>query len=613
MERNSGNPLLRILHHSATAWVILLVSVVLTVIAWSISNRFVLQRAADRFRFETSDVKTAIGKRMLEYEAILRGGIGLFAASDFVDREKWRTYVTVLEIDRYFPGIQGIGHSMVIRPEEKAAHIADVRAKGFPEYTIRPEGDREIYTSIIYLEPFVRRNLRAFGYDMFSEAVRRAAMERARDTGNMSISGMVTLVQETATFVQKGFLMYLPVYRKGMPTETVEQRRAAWQGFVYSPFRIKDLMQGILGAGTAGIGFEIFDGDRPSTESRLYGSDESDPSQTGTLQARSEFTLTEPLSMGGHVWTLRLYSRPDYVSAADAGQPLIVAFGGMLVDLMLFFIIGSISRQQKRAEALAREMTVELVKSKDVLAGKNEALERSNGELRRFAYVASHDLQEPLRMVSSYVELLKRRYHARLDADADEFIGFAVDGVARMKVLIEGLLEFSWIDDTEPAMADADVNDVVRTALANLAAVIDEAGATITIDELPVVTSDVQQLISVFQNLVGNGVKFRHPDRKPEIHIGATRRDDDWIFTVGDNGIGIEPEHLEHMFVVFRKLQSRHKVPGTGMGLAICKKIVERHGGRIWVESAPGVGSTFFFSLPGQSGVPAPLREAPRS
>lgn len=605
MARDSGNLLIRILHHSATAWVILLASMVLTGVAWFISNQFVLQRAVDRFRFETSDVKSAIGKRMLEYEAILRGGAGLFAASGEVDREMWRTYVTAIEIDRYFPGIQGIGHSMVIRPEEKAAHVVAVRAEGFPDYTIRPEGERELYTSIVYLEPFVKRNLRAFGYDMFSEPVRRAAMERARDSGEMSLSGMVTLVQETTMFVQKGFLMYLPLYRKGLPVESVEQRRAAWLGFVYSPFRIEDLMRGILGAGTADIGFEIFDGDRPSPETRLYSSDEPSPFEPGSRPYRPDFSLTEPMPMGGHAWTLHLYSRPGYISAGDAGQPLIVAFGGLLVDLLLFFIIGSISRQQKQAEALAREMTAELVASKEVL-------ERSNAELRRFAYVASHDLQEPLRMVASYVELLRRRYQGRLDADADAFIGFAVDGTARMKALIKDLLEFSRIDGEEGTPVATDTNEIVRTVLSALAARSEEAGAAITLGELPVVVADGRQLASVFHNLVDNGIKFRHPGRKPEIGIGAERSGDDWVFTVADNGIGIEPEHLERIFVVFRKLQARHRVPGTGMGLAICRKIVERHGGRIRAESRPGEGSTFFFSLPGRPEPPAPVREEPQ-
>ncbi len=236
-------------------------------------------------------------------------------------------------------------------------------------------------------------------------------------------------------------------------------------------------------------------------------------------------------------------------------------------------------------------------KRSDELILINAELARSNAELEQFAYVATHDLQEPLRAVASCVQLLQKRYEGQLDARAGEFITHAVDGTMRMQTLINDLLAYSRISTHAQAFASTECTKVLEAALANLSIATAESGAVITSDGLPMVMGDATQLTQLFQNLIGNALKFR-AERPALIHIGAVLKEDEWWFTVADNGIGMEPQYFERVFQVFQRLHTRRAYQGTGIGLAICKKVVERHGGRIWVESQPGQGATFCFTIP---------------
>ena len=268
----------------------------------------------------------------------------------------------------------------------------------------------------------------------------------------------------------------------------------------------------------------------------------------------------------------------------------------------LWYGIISDVTERKQAEAELRETLTDL--------------QRSNADLEQFAYVASHDLQEPLRMVASFVQLLGMRYQGRLDADADEFIGFAVEGATRMQQLLLDLLEYSRVGTRGAPLRPTDTAALCHTVIANLELAIQESGATVICAPLPTVNADAAQLAQVFQNLIANALKF-HGAEPPRVHISAqlriadcrlpiaesipqskiANRKSEWEFAVRDNGIGIEAEYFDQIFVLFKRLNSRAKYPGTGIGLAICKRIIERHGGRIWVESAPGQGATFYFTL----------------
>ncbi len=266
-------------------------------------------------------------------------------------------------------------------------------------------------------------------------------------------------------------------------------------------------------------------------------------------------------------------------------------FGVLILNLVL---IGILYFLQRRETERAKQLHDELEQR---VALRTEALQRSNEDLQQFAYIASHDMKEPLRMIASYTTLLQRRYAGRLDGDADSFINFIVDGVKRMNTLIQDLLEYSRAGaGNEDQLSEVHVPTILRNVLANLKITIAESGATVKSEHLPeAVPYDAIRLTQVFQNLIGNAIKYRG-ERRPVVTITSERRDDEIVFSVSDNGIGIAPEHIDKIFNVFQRLHGK-EYEGTGIGLAMVKKIVERYGGRIWVESTPDVGSKFYFTI----------------
>ncbi|WP_282685834.1 MULTISPECIES: ATP-binding protein [unclassified Streptomyces] len=258
-------------------------------------------------------------------------------------------------------------------------------------------------------------------------------------------------------------------------------------------------------------------------------------------------------------------------------------------------VAGAVENMRQR---LSDELA-ETQKREDLLADQTQELRRSNSELEQFAYVASHDLQEPLRKVASFCQLLEKRYGGELDDRGKQYIAFAVDGAKRMQVLINDLLTFSRVGRVHEGWKPVDLGRSLDRALGNLTAAVEESGAVVERpEELPELVGDATALTMVWQNLVGNAVKFRHPDRPPRITVDCVRKDENWHLTVSDNGIGIAPEFADKVFVIFQRLHGRDEYDGTGIGLALCRKIIEFHGGRIWLEPEPGEGTRIHFTLP---------------
>jgi PAS domain S-box-containing protein len=346
-------------------WLAFVVGLVCTLLASLEVKQAIEHDAKEGFAFTSDQITLKIRERLDAYALILKGGAGLFAASSAVDRREWQAYVEKLRAQDSIPGVQGVGFSQLIPAQQLAAHVAKVRAEGFPDYTVRPAGERPLYTSIIYLEPFRDRNLRAFGFDMFSEPVRRAAMELARDSGAPALSGKVELVQETGKDVQAGTLMYVPVYRNGAPVGTVEQRRAALLGWAYSPYRMKDLLEGILSHGdehkTRQVHLHIYAGAEAKADSLLY---DSRPDRSRKVDPL--FYQQRSIDFNGQHWLLAFHAGEGVAPVSYTSAWATLA-GGILLSSLLSGLMFALARTQVRAMEIADNLTEELRHSGDLL------------------------------------------------------------------------------------------------------------------------------------------------------------------------------------------------------------------------------------------------------
>ena len=352
---------------NGVAWGMLAFTLLVQLVVWQSLRTNEDRAARQQFQMLGEKVTEAIRKRLRDHEQILLGGAGLFDAVENVSREQWRTYVERLLLPDRYPGIQGVGFSQAIPQAERDAHVARIRAQGYPDYDIHPPGQRDLYTSIVFLEPFLRRNLAAFGYDMYSEPTRRRAMQRAARLGETSITGKVTLLQETHGKVQAGVLLYVPVYRPNAPLTTPEQRMQALIGFVYSPYRVEDLMRGILRAADLPLALHIYASPGEEPEHLLYASSEAP--EPGSAR----FSQLQQLELYGQTWTLRMDSRPEFDERFHSNEALVFGLG-LGLSLLVFFLTSSLALRHSRAQALANEMTRHIRQSKHDLRLSEERL-----------------------------------------------------------------------------------------------------------------------------------------------------------------------------------------------------------------------------------------------
>lgn len=371
-----------------SAWIVFGGSLLLVLLAMQLLYQQVRGDNEQKFKLHVEDVRDAIQERLRQHEQILLGAAGLFAAGGQVTREAWRGYVTRLQLERNYPGIQGVGYSQLLQPGELQAHIQAVRREGYAQYTVHPPGERDLYTAIVYLEPFRDRNLAAFGYDMFSQTTRNAAMRRAGESGETAITGKVRLVQETHGREQAGFLMYVPIYRRNMPLGTEKERWRALQGFVYSPYRVDDLMRGVMGESVTPLSFAIYDGDTENEPALMHDSRAVNGIQTTSPAKVGQYKVSQQIDAYGRQWRVRFESRPEIETSWWSRQSMLLMTAGLGFSAMLWLFVALINARREQAEALASEMTTEIRRSERQLKA-NEA--RLN-EAQRTASIGNWEL-----------------------------------------------------------------------------------------------------------------------------------------------------------------------------------------------------------------------------
>lgn len=588
------------------AWMILFVSLILTITAYSITSNQVDARARERFTFRSQEITRAIKERLQIYEQTLRGGVAFVNSSTPVTREGWRQYVESIEIDRYWPGIQGLGFSVPVSPSEKAAHIEAIKAEGFPDYTIKPEGVREHYSSIVFLEPFDWRNQRAFGYDMWSNEMRRAAMKRARDEGTAATSGLITLVQETDDDVQIGFLTYLPVYKNKKLPETLQQRREEFVGWVYAAFRVGNLMKGILGHDDKGVHFQIYDGEEKNNKALLFNSNINDSGRGDSLA----YQFTSKIIMQGRTWTLHFNTPPNYVNP-ETDQPLFILLIGVFVDIILFYVLYALHSVNKKAEGMALEITEEYRLAK-------EREEIANQAKTRFLSNIAHELRTPLNSIIGFTNIIIRKSKSFLPDDQNMALQTVKKNGEHLLEIINELLDLSVIEagkvtlDLKPVV----INDLIQDQEETWKLSAKEKQLTFELDLLEekiMLVSDKKKVLQIINNLVSNAIKYTELgkvtvkttlDFREEIHSETSLRppsgNNAFVITVSDTGIGISKQEQSTLFREFIRTPEVEKstIQGTGLGLYITAELTHLLGGQITCESKKGKGSTFSIYLP---------------
>jgi signal transduction histidine kinase len=583
--------------YNTLPYVILIICLAASLFIWKNLSDFSNLKSHDRFASLRRQTLNAIKERLATYTDAHFAGAAMFLASEDVTSADWRHFVRVIKINDRYPGINGIGYALPLSNKDTAAFLRKVRREDTVNFKIKIL-DRRYDTATHYVIRFIEpiyKNRQALGLDMGSEPTRRQAMDIARDSAKPTISAKVILVQDTNQ--SPGFLMYIPFYKDDSIPSSVSERRKNFLGWIYAPFITADFIRGILKHNLSEIkeeiALEIYDQDTSNEANLMYRSPNWNASEP-VMDSLGNFVS---LNLYLQNWKVRLRPTKAFSGQYQNNQPLLIFIASVLLSLALFYIAQLLASTRNKAMAMAESITQELRVKNIEVGKKNIELERSNKDLEQFAYVASHDLKEPLRMVNIYVQRLQNLIKAS-DAEVKESMEFISEGATRMNILIQDLLEYARVGHSSADAVVIDLNELAQYVLNDSKETIEEVKAEINIESLPAVTANKEYIVSLFENLIQNAIKFRKPDQKPEITIGAVRQNGVVIFSIADNGIGIQEDYAEKVFVLFQRLHNRSTYRGTGIGLAICKKIVELYGGSIWLKSKPGIGTTVYFTLP---------------
>jgi CHASE1-domain containing sensor protein/nitrogen-specific signal transduction histidine kinase len=577
-----------IFHNRVTAWIILTVSLLLTATAYFVSKSIVDNRRSEQFSFRANEIEHAIQDRMRTYEQVLIGGVGLFHSSKQINvsRNKFAKYVATLNINKHWPGIQGMGFSVPVKAKDLRAHEKSIQAEGFPGFQVRPVGKRDEYSSIIYLEPFDWRNKRAHGYDMWSNDMRRAAMTRARDEGVAATSGIITLVQETAKDVQKGFLTYLPVYKTGNIPNNMEERRKNFVGWVYAAFRTGDLMKGIIGSKDKKINFQIFDGVEQKPESLLFSTN---------LEGQEDvywFSKTSQIILQGRPWAIQFSTPVDAYTGKGENLPQFIAIFGVIIDLLIFYVLFALHFVNKHTEEIVVQRTKELQE-------RAKELEIKTSEMEEFTYRTSHDLKAPLVNIHSLSNLMRDDLK---NGDYDE-VSYNIQRVSglsiKLKRLVGDLVEAAKVGNEEEEYEEVDIVKEAELIKENIYKSTDESQIVlqVSLNENATIWTKRNIIRRVLENLMSNAIRYSDPEKFQRfVRVDVSNSNGNTQIQISDNGLGIPEEFHSQTFGMFKRF---HKTStfGSGLGLYLVKKNLEKINGEISFEST-SEGTVFTIVLP---------------
>jgi len=552
-----------------------------TLLLWQNARQTLQQQFRTNAQQVSDNSTDAITKRLATYEEILRGGAGLFKASEDVTRQEWKEFIDTYDVENRYPGAQGFGYAPYVKPGDLAAHIAQVQAEGVSNYTVFPEGERPIYTPIVYLEPSSGTNSKAFGYDMLSEPTRRAALFLARDSGQTAMSGKVKLVQDSEQKTSEaGFLMFFPVYRNNVPVTTPAERTAALIGFSYAPFRVRNLLNGIFGGrNDPNAALKIYDGAGRNENAVMFES-----SDFKKLDAHPPIAITAQRQINHHTWTFIYAFSPEIISSRDRQRPLATLISGLVFTAILTAFLFQLL--VSRARSLAYSKQQEVQEAKDELLS-----------------LASHQLRTPATGVKQYLGMLLEGYAGNLSREQNNMLRKAYISNERQLEIINQILYVARADSGRILLNKqaVDLNTLVIQVINEQSGTIKSKKQKIIYKKSRsklIISADKQYLHMAIDNLINNASKYTHNGGR--ITVSLKKAKGEAIVSIQDTGVGIDQKEAERAFEKFTRLDNdlSTQVGGSGIGLYLCKQIVELHGGRIVLESKVGKGSTFIIYLP---------------
>lgn len=590
----------------------------LTLFAFQWAQAGLQDRIREKFEVATKDIVDDIGDRMPTYAMALRGSAQFLERTGRVSRDDWHRYVASLQVTTTFPGIMGIGYLAYVPGERLREHVDVSRRLWSASYRVYPGGRRAAYAPVVLLDPDTERARQVIGFDHFSETTRRSAITQVRDSGQPAISGSVTLVLDQGKSRLFGFLMYMPVYRKGMPAESAIQRRAALAGIVFSPFRFDELMRGILADRYQGVRVRKLDGD-PGDAARLVF-DENHVADGSVWRTVPLDAIPVGAIILGRRWTVVTTPLEAFIAGEPRTGAWILLAGGTVISVLFaaaiwqLFAIQARARSLAAAEALTRETENRLRAEQALQAEREQArlrvealnrelvqraseLEIANRELETFSYSVSHDLKQPVSAIAGFSSIVLEDFGKDLHSDVREFLTRIRAASFRMSQLIDGLLALSSISRAELHFEAVDLSQLARETLAELRGAQPDREIDVRIQEGLVAQGDPKLLQVLVNNLLGNAWKYTGKQPQPRIEMGVAETAKGRAYFVRDNGAGFDMAGAEKLFSAFHRLHAASEFPGTGIGLATVHRIVTRHGGQIWAEAEPGRGARFFFTL----------------